>query len=224
MEQEFFLFSNKTKLPVGFPSNGYPKAHGEYYCSIGGNNAYGRDFFIEAENNCLKAGLSITEKNLEVTCGQMEIQIKAEGINAADQLVILRYILGRTSELYQSYIDLSTKPIKGDWNGSGCHFNFSTKQMREENGYKYIQKSISNLSDNHCNDILLYGEGNKERLTGKHETSSIKKFTYGIADRSASVRIPSTTFKNNKGYFEDRRPSSCCDPYIVSKILLQSCL
>ena len=53
------------------------------------------------------------------------------------------------------------------------------------------------------------------RLTGDHETASWEEFTYGVADRGASVRIPTKTFFEKRGYFEDRRPSSNCDPYLV---------
>jgi glutamine synthetase len=59
------------------------------------------------------------------------------------------------------------------------------------------------------------------RLTGLHETQSIDKFSWGIADRGASIRVPHS-FKNNswKGYLEDRRPNSQGNPYqIASRIL-----
>ena len=48
-------------------------------------------------------------------------------------------------------------------------------------------------------------------------------FTYGVANRGASVRIPSDTEKNKCGYFEDRRPSSNCDPYLVTSKLFSTC-
>ena len=35
-------------------------------------------------------------------------------------------------------------------------------------------------------------------LTGLHETAHIDKFTYGVADRGASVRIPRTQRKIKK--------------------------
>jgi len=50
------------------------------------------------------------------------------------------------------------------------------------------------------------GEDNKRRLTGAHETAPIDKFSFGIANRGCSVRIPRQTEKEKKGYFEDRRP------------------
>ena len=52
---------------------------------------------------------------------------------------------------------------------------------------------------------------------------SWEKFTYGVADRSASVRIPTKTFFEKAGYFEDRRPSSNCDP-ISSWLTVGSCV
>jgi len=50
-------------------------------------------------------------------------------------------------------------------------------------------------------------------LTGIHETSSIREFSFGVADRGCSVRIPRTTDQDGRGYYEDRRPSSDIDPY-----------
>lgn len=49
---------------------------------------------------------------------------------------------------------------------------------------------------------------NTEKLTGLQETSRIDQFSYGVADRFASIRIPISTDKNGYGYFEDRRPAS----------------
>jgi glutamine synthetase len=65
----------------------------------------------------------------------------------------------------------------------------------------------------------VYGSDNDQRLTGLHETQHIDKFSYGVADRGASIRIPQGTIDNKKGYLEDRRPASNANPYnIVSEI------
>ena len=65
--------------------------------------------------------------------------------------------------------------------------------------------------------IAVYGSGNEKRLTGEHETQHIDKFTYGISDRGASIRVPISTINNDwKGYLEDRRPASNADPYLLN--------
>merc|ERR1712014_357310 len=69
------------------------------------------------------------------------------------------------------------------------------------------------------------GAGNDRRLTGAHETAAIDKFSYGVANRGASIRIPTDTEAAGKGYLEDRRPASNMDPYVVtSKIFETTCL
>lgn len=60
-------------------------------------------------------------------------------------------------------------------------------------------------------------------MTGIHETADYNKFTFGVGNRGASIRIPTQTAKDNgKGYIEDRRPASNIDPYVVSSLIFDT--
>lgn len=67
--------------------------------------------------------------------------------------------------------------------------------------------------------IEAYGDYNDQRLSGQHETSSIKTFGCGAGHRGQSIRIPTDCMHKKCGYFEDRRPASNIDPYIVAAVL-----
>ena len=94
--------------------------------------------------------------------------------------------------------------------------------MRAEGGMAVIEDACKKLGEKHEEHIAVYGAHNEERLTGLHETCSIKEFRYGVSDRGASIRIPMQTANDGYGYLEDRRPSANMDPYKVCAILIET--
>tara|TARA_R110002020_G_scaffold288201_3_gene503660 strand:- start:742 stop:1752 length:1011 start_codon:yes stop_codon:yes gene_type:complete len=221
-EQEYVIMRNG--LPLGFPKEGYPAPQGQYYCGIGDENVVARDLVEEHLNLCLSCGIRITGINAEVMVGQWEFQLLGMGAKeAADDLWVARYLLLRVAERYGVKIELHPKPVKGDWNGSGMHTNFSNEIMRCLGGKEYFLKILKALEQNHGDHIDNYGSMNHERLTGLHETQAIDRFSYGISDRGASIRIPISTVENNWiGYLEDRRPASNACPYLVTAKIIST--
>lgn len=220
-EQEYTFVSDGR--PVGFPKDGYPAPQGQYYCGVGAGLVTARDVVEEHLDICLYAGLDITGINAEVLLGQWEFQVMGKGNkDACDQLWIARYLLHRVAEQRGFKVEFHPKPMIGDWNGSGLHTNFSTKEMREIGGKDLFDRIFSTFEKNHKKHIANYGSSNEMRLTGKHETQSIDTFSWGIADRGASIRVPLSTADSWVGYLEDRRPASNADPYRIVGVIEES--
>ena len=221
-EQEYTLMDGTR--PLGFPDHGFPNPQGMYYCSVGTKNVAGREIVEAHLDLCLEAGLSITGINAEVLLGQWEFQVLGtDPFSAGDDLWIARYLLHRVAEEFGVGLEFHPKPVQGDWNGSGMHCNFSNQKMRDIGGKDYIESICNKLGETHDEHIAVYGSANEQRLTGLHETQSIDKFSYGVSDRGASIRIPISLPANDwKGYLEDRRPASNADPYKIVSIMIKN--
>ena len=84
---------------------------------------------------------------------------------AGDEIWIARYLLDRLTEQYGYYIEYHPKPIKGDWNGSGMHANFSNTVLRTCGSkaiYEAICEAFRPVTAEH---IAVYGAFNDQRLT-----------------------------------------------------------
>jgi glutamine synthetase len=224
-EQEYFFYQDGR--PLGFPEKGYPAPQGPYYCGVGFGNVgdIARQIVEEHLDICLAAGINHEGINAEVAKGQWEFQIFGKGSRrAADEVWVARYILQRLTEKYGIDVEFHCKPLgKTDWNGSGMHANFSTTFMRETGGKEYFEALMKAFEKNVKEHIAVYGPDNHLRLTGHHETQSIDKFSYGVADRGASIRVPHSFVNNGyKGYLEDRRPNSQADPYQIASQILKT--
>ncbi|REE95607.1 glutamine synthetase [Thermomonospora umbrina] len=220
IEQEYTFF--QAGRPLGFPETGFPAPQGPYYCGVGADEVFGREIVEQHLDACLAAGLPISGINAEVMPGQWEFQVGPAGpLEVSDALWVARWLLYRIAEEHNVAATLDPKPAKGDWNGAGAHTNFSTKAMRES--YAPIITAAESLGGRIKEHIAVYGYGIEERLTGLHETAPWTEFSYGVGDRGASVRIPWQVEVDQKGYMEDRRPNANCDPYEVTRLLVDTC-
>jgi glutamine synthetase len=220
IEQEYTMF--KDGRPFGWPTGGYPPNQGPFYCGVGSDEIFGRSLVEDHLIACIESKLPICGINSEVMPGQWEFQIgPSDPLEISDSLLLARWILYRLGEKQGITVKLDPKPV-AELNGAGAHTNFSTELMRGNNGLDHIVAACGKLKDRHFYHIENYGYGIESRLTGNHETCSYKEFRYGVSDRGASIRIPLHVAMDNKGYLEDRRPCANVDPYVVTRLLLET--
>jgi glutamine synthetase len=221
IEQEYTFFQEGR--PYGWPEDGFPAPQGPYYCGVGGAKMPGRDIVEAHTLACIRAGIGIEGTNAEVMMGQWEFQVGVlDPVAVGDQLWTARWLLERIAEEFEVDVSFDAKPIKGDWNGAGAHTNFSTKAMRAPGGIAAIIAGAEALGTKVKEHIAVYGDDIESRLTGAHETAPYSKFSYGVSNRGASVRIPAAVAAAKRGYLEDRRPNANIDPYEVAAIITET--
>ncbi|XP_003743086.1 glutamine synthetase [Galendromus occidentalis] len=224
MEQEYTLLDSDGH-PFAWPKNGHPTKPVDsyvYMCGIGSDRAHGRALSDAHYLACLYAGVKIGGTNAEATPSQWEYQIgPCEGVTIGDHMLAARYILLRCSEDFGVIVTFDPKPIEGPWTGTGCHVNVSTEEMREEGGMVHILEAIHKLSLKTAEHLAAYdangGRDNSRRLEAEFFCPNTKDFSWGVASRRASIRIPRLVSDRGCGYFEDRRPASNCNPYLVAQ-------
>ena len=158
--------------------------------------------------------------------GQWEFQIFGKGSKkAADEVWMARYLLQRLTEKYGIDIEYHCKPLGDtDWNGSGMHANFSTTYMRETGGKEYFEALMAAFESarDRSHRGLWPGQSPASDRPARDRSRS-NQFSYGVADRGASVRVPHSFVNNGyKGYLEDRRPNSQGDPYQIASQILKT--
>ena len=224
-EQEYFFY--KDGRPLGFPTSGYPAPQGPYYTGVGYSNvgAVAREIVEKHLDLCLAAGINHEGINAEVAKGQWEFQIFGKGSKkAADEMWMARYLMLRLTENYGIDIEYPLQAARRHRLERLRHARQLLDQyMREVGGKEYFEKLMAAFEKNLMDHIAVYGPDNDKRLTGKHETAPWNKFSYGIADRGASIRVPHSFVNNGyKGYLEDRRPNSQGDPYQIASQILKT--
>jgi glutamine synthetase len=222
-EQEYFIRESHNGNILGFKTENGIDPQGKYYCGVGGQMK-GRKLSEMHLDMCLEYNIDIEGTNAEVALGQWEYQVFAKGkLSVCDDLWMSRYFLYKIAEQMNYQIDLHPKPItEGEWNGSGLHTNFSNKKMRDEGGKGFFDRIFEVFEKRKDFHIENYGSDNHLRLTGKFETQSIDKFSWGVSDRGASIRVPKSVGEIWRGYLEDRRPGSNADPYRIVKVIYES--
>uniref|UniRef100_A0A1I8F415 Glutamine synthetase n=1 Tax=Macrostomum lignano TaxID=282301 RepID=A0A1I8F415_9PLAT len=203
--------------PFGWPKNGFPGPQGPYYTGVGANKVYGRDVVEAHYRACLYSEVKIAGENAEVMPAQWEFQVgPCEGIDMGDHLWLARFLLHRVAEDFGIVVSFDPKPMPGDWNGAGAHTNYSTGAMRQPGGMKVMIEAIEKLGKRHASHIRAYDPH------GGADNKRIDKFSYGVAHRGSSIRIPRQCSDEGCGYIEDRRPASNCDPYSVTEMIVRT--
>jgi glutamine synthetase len=229
----YFLDSAEGKWNSGREENpnlGYKIRHKEGYFPVPPADSI-MNLRNEMTQNLIAAGLHVEAQHHEVaTAGQSEIDLRyAPLVNAADGLLLFKYIIKNTAQKHNKTVTYMPKPIFGD-NGSGMHVHQSLwkagKPLFFGNGYA----NLSDMAIHYIAGLLKHAPA-LCALTNP-TTNSYKRLVpgfeapvnlaYSQRNRSASVRIPAYSQSPKAKRVEYRTPDGSCNPYLAFSALMMA--
>ncbi len=215
---------------VESPNLGYKIRHKEGYFPVPPSDSI-MNLRNEMTQNLIAAGLHVEAQHHEVaTAGQSEIDLRyAPLVNAADGLLLFKYIIKNTAHKHNKTVTYMPKPIFGD-NGSGMHVHQSLwkagKPLFFGNGYA----NLSDMAIHYIAGLLKHAPA-LCALTNP-TTNSYKRLVpgfeapvnlaYSQRNRSASVRIPAYSQSPKAKRVEYRTPDASCNPYLAFSALMMA--
>jgi glutamine synthetase len=179
----------------------------------------------------LECGLDVETQHHEVASGgQSEIDLRfAPMVQAADQLLLFKYIIKNTAFRNGRSATFMPKPIFGD-NGSGMHVHMSLWRDGKPLFYGERYAGLSEMALHFIGGILKHAPAlcaitnpttnSYKRLVPGYEAPV--NLAYSQRNRSASIRIPMYSSSPKAKRVEFRTPDPSGNPYLSFSAMLMA--
>ncbi|MEH1794800.1 MULTISPECIES: type I glutamate--ammonia ligase [unclassified Nostoc] len=210
------------------PNLGYKPRFKEGYFPVSPTDSF-QDIRTEMLLTMAKLGVPIEKHHHEVaTGGQCELGFKfGKLIEAADWLMIYKYVIKNVAKKYGKTVTFMPKPIFGD-NGSGMHCHQSIWKGGQPlfAGDKYA--GLSEMALYYIGGLLKHAPAllaitnpstnSYKRLVPGYEAPV--NLAYSQGNRSASIRIPLSGTNPKAKRLEFRCPDATSNPYLAFAAML----
>ena len=179
-----------------------------------------------------QAGVKIRYHHAEVGLGgQQEIELERMGLlKAADSVFLLKHILRNLAFRRKKFVTFMPKPLYNQ-PGNGLHFHIQLIKNKENLFYE--EGKYANLSDiaihfiigvlKHTPALTIFTNSSTnsyKRLVPGFEAPI--KLLFGLANRSAALRIPKYAVSKDDKRIEFRPADATCNPYLAMSAILMA--